>query len=63
MVAGFHLVWTAYGYWMPNDPRGSWSQEIRVERIADLGEIHYGRKVVQPSAKETRESHKRHMTY
>ncbi|MCI0380344.1 MAG: hypothetical protein L0215_22395 [Gemmataceae bacterium] len=59
MVAGFHLVWTAYGYWLPNDPRGSWSQEIRVERIADLGEIHYGRKVVQPSAKETREFHEK----
>ena len=38
MVAGFHLIWTAYGWWLPNDPRGSSSHEIRVERIADLGD-------------------------
>jgi REP element-mobilizing transposase RayT len=49
MVAGFHLVWTAYGWWLPNDPRGSSSYEIRVEKIADLGELHYGRKSIQPS--------------
>jgi REP element-mobilizing transposase RayT len=54
MVAGFHLVWTAYGWWLPNDPRGSSSHEIRVERIADLGELHHGRKTVQPSRAELR---------
>ena len=52
MVAGFHLIWTAYGWWLPNDPRGSSSHEIRVERIAELGDAHYGRKVVQPSGSE-----------
>jgi REP element-mobilizing transposase RayT len=51
MVAGFHLIWTAYGWWLPNDPRGSSSHEIRVERIAQLGELHYGRKFVQPSGR------------
>ena len=44
LVAGFHLIWTAYGWWLPNDPRGSSSHEIRVERIAELGELHHGRK-------------------
>lgn len=48
MIAGFHLIWTAYGWWLPNDPRGSSSHEIRVERIADLGERHEGRKHIQP---------------
>lgn len=48
MVIGYHLIWTAYGWWLPNDPRGSSSYEIRVERIADLGELHYGRKTSQP---------------
>ena len=52
MVAGFHLIWTAYGWWLPNDPRGSSSHEIRVEKIADLGELHPGRKEVQPSRSE-----------
>jgi REP element-mobilizing transposase RayT len=57
MVAGYHLIWTVYGYWLPNDPRGSTSEEIRVEPIEALGEIHYGRKPVQPSSKEIREFH------
>jgi REP element-mobilizing transposase RayT len=48
MIAGFHLMWTAYGWWLPNDPRGSSSREIRVERIAELGERHAGRKRIQP---------------
>jgi REP element-mobilizing transposase RayT len=55
VVIGYHLIWTAYGWWLPNDPRGSCSQEIRVERIADLGDAHYGRKPVQPSSSEIRQ--------
>ncbi len=54
MVVGYHLIWTAYGWWLPNDPRGSSSHEIRVERIAELGELHHGRKAVQPSSPELR---------
>ena len=52
MVAGYHLLWTVYGYWLPNDPRGSTSREIRVEPIKPLGDIHFGRKKVQPSSGE-----------
>jgi REP element-mobilizing transposase RayT len=55
MVAGFHLIWTAYGWWLPNDPRGSSSHEIRVEPIAELGELHHGRKQRQPPGRETRQ--------
>lgn len=55
MVSGFHLIWTAYGWWLPNDPRGSSSHEIRVDRIRDLGELHYGRKPVQPHGKEIKQ--------
>ncbi len=54
MIAGFHLIWTAYGWWLPNDPRGSSSHEIRVEKIADLGELHHGRKAIQPPSAELR---------
>jgi REP element-mobilizing transposase RayT len=54
MVVGYHLIWTAYGWWLPNDPRGSSSQEIRVERIAELGELHQGRKTIQPYPAEIR---------
>ncbi len=51
MVAAHHLIWTAYGWWLPNDPRGSSSHVIRQDIIAELGELHYGRKKVQPSGK------------
>jgi REP element-mobilizing transposase RayT len=50
MVVGNHLIWTAYGWWLPNDPRGSSSREIRCAEIAGLGELHMGRRQVQPAA-------------
>jgi REP element-mobilizing transposase RayT len=55
MVAGYHLIWTVYGYWLPNDPRGSTSKELRVEPIAALGEHHFGRKQQQPAARALRQ--------
>jgi REP-associated tyrosine transposase len=55
MVIGYHLIWTAYGWWLPNDPRGSSSHEIRVERIAKLGPLHFERKQKQPSSNELRQ--------
>lgn len=55
MVIAYHLIWTAYGYWLPNDPRGSMSKTIASDVIAELGKLHYGRKKVQPSAREIRE--------
>jgi REP element-mobilizing transposase RayT len=59
MVAGYHLIWTVYGYWLPNDPRGSTSTEVRVEPIESLGEHHFGRKTEQPSSNELREFFKK----
>jgi REP element-mobilizing transposase RayT len=29
MVLAYHLIFTTYGFWLPNDPRGSWSDFIR----------------------------------
>jgi REP element-mobilizing transposase RayT len=51
MVIAYHLIWTAYGYWLPNDPRGSHSRAVRNDVIAELGELHYGRKRVQPAGR------------
>jgi REP element-mobilizing transposase RayT len=28
MVLGYHVIFTAYGFWLPNDPRGSWSDFV-----------------------------------
>jgi REP element-mobilizing transposase RayT len=52
LVIGYHLIWTAYGYWLPNDPRGSGSKLVRSSQIAKLGELHYGRKRIQPAGKD-----------
>ena len=47
-VLAHHLIWTGYGHWLPNDPRGSGSKIVRSEILDGLGPIHYGRKAVQP---------------
>ncbi len=28
MIVGYHVIFGAYGFWLPNDPRGSWSQFV-----------------------------------
>lgn len=55
IVIGYHLIWTAYGWWLPNDPRGSGSRTIKNDAIVDLGDIHYGRREVQPAGTVVRE--------
>ncbi|MEM6552895.1 MAG: hypothetical protein AAF750_12315 [Planctomycetota bacterium] len=37
MVIGYHLIVTAYGFWLPNDPRGSWSTWVRAFEIYQAG--------------------------
>ncbi len=37
MVLGYHVAFGAYGFWLPNDPRGSWSEWIR-----SLELLHHG---------------------
>lgn len=55
IVIGHHFVLHGYGHWVANDPRGSGSRELRKEKLADLGPVHFGRKQVQPSREELRE--------
>ena len=57
MVLAHHLILTPYGWWLPNDPRGSMSQTIRNDVVAELGVIHYGRKKVQPIRQDIRKFH------
>src|SRR5204863_5255547 len=44
-------------HWLPNEIRGSGSEEIRKDDLKQLGEIHHGRKKIQPSRRELREFH------
>jgi hypothetical protein len=55
MVIAHHIVLTGYGHWLPNDPRGSMSQEVHNPSIRDLGPAHFGRKEVQPAKADLRE--------
>jgi REP-associated tyrosine transposase len=51
IVIAYHLIWTLYGWWLPNDPRGSGSKTIASDIFAELGELHHGRKRIQPPRK------------
>lgn len=55
MVIGHHIILTGYGHWLPNDPRGSLSREVRCLKLKGLGEFHFGRKSVQPDRIELRD--------
>ncbi len=36
-VIAYHLIITAYGFWLPNDPRGSWSDFVRAWELFAFG--------------------------
>lgn len=37
MVLAYHIILSTYGFWLPNDPRGSWSETIRVYDLLQFG--------------------------
>ncbi|MCI0335484.1 MAG: transposase [Planctomycetes bacterium] len=57
-VIAYHLIWTNYGTWLGNDPRGSGSQTVYTPVLAELGEVHFGRKKLQPVRSKVREFYK-----
>ncbi len=58
MVIAHHLILTGYGHWLPNDPRGSMSSKVHTPELAELADIHFGRKSQQPSRDQLREFYK-----
>jgi REP element-mobilizing transposase RayT len=48
MVIAYHAIFTTYGTWLPNDPRGSYSKAIYNAELASLGPIRYGRQSPLP---------------
>ena len=38
MVHGYHIILPHYGFWLPNDPRGSWSDFVASWELARFGE-------------------------
>ena len=37
MILAAHVILSAYGFWLPNDPRGSWSDFVRVWDLLRFG--------------------------
>jgi REP element-mobilizing transposase RayT len=37
MLHGFHVILSTYGFWLPNDPRGSWSDFVRCWELLRFG--------------------------
>lgn len=52
VILASHLIFTGYAHWLSNDPRGSGSTETRKDELKELGEIHSGRKAIQPPRDE-----------
>lgn len=38
MVRWYHLIISAYGFWLPNDPRGSWSDFVESWELSKFGD-------------------------
>jgi len=38
MVLAYHSIFSAYGFWLPNDPRGSWSDFVRSWELFRFGQ-------------------------
>src|SRR5579864_6353172 len=36
-VIAYHLIITTYGFWLPNDPRGSWSDFVGAWELLRFG--------------------------
>jgi len=49
MIIAYHAIFTTYGTWLPNDPRGSYSKEIYNAQLRMLGTIKYGRQNPTPA--------------
>ena len=54
MIIAYHAIFTTYGTWLPNDPRGSFSVKVYNEELRKLREISYGRQDPQPPLSELR---------
>src|SRR5436309_10894141 len=66
-VIAYHVVVTTYGSWLPNDPRGSNSKEVRADNLKPFGPAtlvtHTRRSVAnRPHDRAARHSAKRALT-
>jgi REP element-mobilizing transposase RayT len=66
-VLAFHVILSTYGFWLPNDPRGSCSTEVRAPNLRPFGPattVHTHRSVAgKPHDRAARLAAKRALTY
>ena len=68
MIHGYHVILPMYGFWLPNDPRGSWSEFVRrweLTRFGAASKTIERRELTELSQDEIRqrESARRSLTY
>lgn len=67
LILGYHLILTAYGFWLPNDPRGSWSDFVGAWELLKFGpatKVNSGRSVAaMPHNHELRRAAKAALKY
>jgi len=52
VIIAYHAIFTTYGTWLPNDPRGAFSRNVYRAELRALGRIRYGRQDPQPPIRE-----------
>jgi REP element-mobilizing transposase RayT len=58
MIHGYHVILAAYGFWLPNDPRGSWSDFVGKWELVRFGKTtkpHERRQLVELTDAELRQ--------
>jgi REP element-mobilizing transposase RayT len=38
-ILAYHLIYGAYGFWLPNEPRGSWSDDVYAPKLIRFGPV------------------------
>ena len=55
MIIAYHAIFTTYGTWLPDDPRGSYSKDVYIKQLQPLGTVKYERQNPQPAKKILRD--------
>jgi REP element-mobilizing transposase RayT len=65
MIHGYHVILGAYGFWLPNDPRGSWSDFVGKWELLRFGKATKGltRLVLTEQEERDRQAAKRLLDY
>jgi REP element-mobilizing transposase RayT len=65
MVHAYHVIFGAYGFWLPNDPRGSWSDFVASWELLRFGKATKGieRFELTPRQEQLRQAAKQSLRY